>query len=279
MVIMKSHFNLFKVTAALLLLLLPDKIFPQNENSNPDLMFNNQIKFSLAPVLYDNLQLTYEGERILKSRPCVSYDASISYHQHIKKGYGLNIGIGLTMAPFNHHFKFISPPNSIFQTGPYRDAYEYLDDNNYVYVQSLYTVPLSVQKIFPIKKKKEYFLSLEAGIRPNIIVAFPYWIEGESWYEINDSTEVHLFEFNLFDCGNKLLISYFLKFGFLKMTKNQNTLQCNLVVNYSPDKMGEGWYKFYNLTYDNYGKVKQNINYIGIEFTYGLTLSRRPRIK
>ena len=262
-----------------MLLLNSYKTFPQSDKVGQDLLFKNQIKFSVAPVLYDNLQLTYTGERLLKTNPCISFDVSLLYYQHIKSGYGLNIGAGLTMAPYNLHFKFKSPANSIFQTGSYIKEYEYLDFSMTEYVQSLWVFPLSVQKIFPFKSNKKYFYSLDLGTRLNIIVAYPYWIQNGSSYMIDDTTEAQLFDFNLFDRGKKVLMSYFIRFGVLKLTKKQNSLQCNFVINYSPDKMGSGWYKFDNLSYDNYGKVKENINFIGLEFAYGLTLSRRPRIK
>jgi hypothetical protein len=63
--------KIYKGTVVFILLLCSYKTFPQSAKVGQDLLFKNQIKFSVAPVLYDNLQLTYTGERLLKTNPCI----------------------------------------------------------------------------------------------------------------------------------------------------------------------------------------------------------------
>jgi hypothetical protein len=268
---------LVKGTAVMLLFLYSVNLFAQVNNDKQSLIFSNQLRFSFAPVLYDNLELYNTGELLLNSLPCFSGEATISYYHYFLKGFGLNIGAGLGLAPFNVNFNFKPPLNSIYQTGPYKEYYEYLDYSNYLYMQDLYVFPISLQKYISLKKREHWYYNIEAGVKLNIKVAYPYEIKIESWYGIDDTTEVQLFDFYLFETGKKNFFSYFLKVGLFKLTNKYNSFNYNFVFHYSPQKIGSGWYKFYELNYDSYGTVKQNINYIGFEFTYGLTLSKRPR--
>ncbi len=251
----------------------------QNSKIAESLMYSRQLRFSFSPVLYDNLKINNQGEDILKSRPTFSGEAAISYYQHIKNGYGINIGAGLGLASFNVNYYFKAPENSIFRTGIYKDDYEYLDDIRNEYVNFFWSFPVSLQKIF-LTNNKDLVYSIELGFKLNSIIAYPYEIAGSSSYYIDeDNTSVKLFEFYLEDTGRKHIFSYFLKLGLIKMTKNQNTFHINLVANYSPYTLGKGWYRFETLPYKSYGTIEQNINYIGLELTYGLTLLRRLKDK
>lgn len=251
----------------------------QDSSKDFNLLFNSQVRFSITPLLFDNLEFQNTGQYLIKSKQCFSGEATISYYQHIYKGFGLNIGAGFGIAAFNVNYYFKSPPGSIYQTGPYKEYYEYLDYKEYCYAQDLFTFPFSIQKVIPNKKIKKLLYNLELGIKLNTKVAFPYQIYAESIYAIDDSTEVLQFDYELVNSENRNIISYFIKAGLLKMTNKFNLFQVNLIMNYSPKNIGTGWYKFYELNFDSYGTIKQNINYIGFEFSYGWTLSKRPRFE
>lgn len=273
------NINFFKRAAVLLLLFYTGNILAQGNIGQTKFIFKNQLRVSITGALYDNLELNNVGQQLLKSKTCVSGEAIVSFYQHIIHGFGLNFGFGLSIAPFNYNFNFESPPGSIFQTGPYKEDYKYLSGSQTTYIQDLYIFPISVQKIIPIKKTKNLYYNLELGIKMNIKTAFPYEISSNNIYVIDDSTEVNLLDFYLYDTGKRNFISYFLKIGILKVTKKDNSLNYNLVFHYSPQNIGSGWYRFYELNFDSYGTVNQNINYIGIEFKYGLTLSKRKIVK
>ena len=267
------------IVALLLCVCAAFKGMAQDRTVSENLFYNSQLRFSFSPVLYDNLEFENIGAKYLKSRLSFSAEIGVSYYQHIKNGYGINIGIGLGLAPFNLNYYFKPSENSIFRTGIYKYDYEYLDLIEYEYVNSFRVFPVSVQKIFPTKDKNLLF-SIDLGIKLNSLYSYPYEISGGASYYIDEvNTDVSLFEFYIKDTRRKHLISYFIKFGLVKLNSKQNTLHFSLVANYSPNKIGEGWYRFNNLTYDSYGTVKQNINYIGLELTRGLTLSKRLKQK
>lgn len=188
------------------------------------------------------------------------------------KGYGINLGFGIGLAPFNLNYYYKSPDNQPYIGNIYEDFLNYN-----TYIQDIYVFPISIQKNVPIDKWSINNLSFEAGLKLNKKVAFPYEISTEVWYDLNDSTEIVLFDFFLHNTEKKNYLSYFIKFGVIKNTKRLNALQCIFVLHFSPSKIGEGTYNFYYLPVESYGTVKQNLNYIGFEFTYGLTLTKKVR--
>ncbi len=249
----------------------------QNNKVAENLIYSRQLRFSFSPLLYDNLKINNQGEELLKSRPTFSGEATISYYQHLKNGYGINIGAGLGLASFNVNYYFKAPENSIFRTGIFKDDYEFLDANFYEYFSMTYVFPIYLSKMFEYKGK---LISIGVGIKYYSLLDKTFEMSGgHTFYIDEDNTRVRLFKFYLEDTGRKHLFSYFIKLGIIKMTKKQNTFHINLVANYSPYKLGNGWYRFENLPYESYGTIEQNINYIGFEFTYGLTLLKRLKDK
>lgn len=271
---MRVAYNL--IAAALLLLSLLESVHAQTDSVNNKLFYRSQVKFALTGCLFDNLQVARYGEKLLRSRPLPSAEIYFSYYRHIKNGYGLNAGIGMGIAPYNINFLIDPPENSIFQTGPYKEIYKEhgLDLDHYEYISWYYTLPVSVQKIYKTKKNNKVRF-IEGGIKFNYVVAYPYFIQLGSVYGINDTTEARLFQMRLRSTTHRVLVSGFLKYGWQRITKRQNTFQYGFVLHYSPSKIGVGDYEFSNLTYPSYGTIFQNINYIGFEVVYGLATSRR----
>jgi len=270
--------SLLKKGATILLLLLIKNLSYSQEVDKSNLTFKDQFRFTLSPVLYDKLTVNNFGERLLKSKPLPSGEVTVLYYKYLKNNLGINIGAGLGLAPFYINYYFKAPDNSIFQTGLYKEDYEYLGNiRHYEYVQFMWTFPLSVQKL--IKKKENKYNNFEIGIKLNRVVAYPYEIGVEEIYVIDDTTEAGLFKFKLITTHKKNIISYFFKAGIVKINKKQNTFHINVILHFSFTKLGLGEYEFYNLPYKSWGQVSQNINYIGFEFIYGLTLSKRLKIK
>lgn len=270
--------NIYKRAVVTLLLFSPFLLSAQIDTLKSEMIFNNQLRFSLSANLYDNFRLDNSGVKHLKSLPCLSGELFISYYQHLVNDFGFTIGAGFGIAPYNYYYRIEAPENSIYQTGPYKEDYKYLYDYDFLYIQDLYTFSFSFSKIFNTKKKDK-LKNLEVGIKLNNKVAYPYSINTWHTYGIDDSTEVDLFEFSLENSGKRNLFSYFIKLGNINLNKQGNSLNYNIVLHYSPQKIGIGTYKFYELGYDSFGKVQQNINYIGFEFAYGLSFSKRTKLK
>lgn len=276
---MKKVIILIQAAAVVVLLLSGNfcAVRAQNNAITKDYVFNNQVRFSFSTMLYDNLKIENQGERHFKSHPTFSGETTISYYNHIYNGYGISLGLGLGLAPYNLNYNIKAPENSVFRTSIYKDSYEYLDLNYSEYLSIMYVFPVSLTKTFTLKK---HLFSVGIGAKCHIPMDKTYEIEGGSSYYVDENnTDVRLFQFYLEDTGEKPLVSYFVKLGIIKITKKHNSCHLNLVANYSPNKIGKGWYKFHNLGYESNGSVKHNINYIGFEFIYGLTFSKRKNSK
>jgi hypothetical protein len=265
------RFYKLKPTVIILLLAYPFiDLKAQEQLSGNEYYIDSQIKFSLSALLQDNLELTHESKSILKSRMCPSSEVTISYHKNIYDALGVNIGMGLGLATYNFHYRYNSPDNQPYIGQIYED---FLSHNEYV--QDLYVFPISLDYIHLIKGKPNLYFYSEIGLKINRKVAYPYEITTEVWYDLNDSTEIVLFDFLLHNTEKRSYLSYFFKYGVAKNTKKLNTLKCNFVLHFSPAKIGKGSYNFYYLPVESFGTVKQNLNYVGFEFTYGLTLKKK----
>lgn len=265
---MKSKI-LRNLTLIVLLLISGNRLFSQTDSK--DFIPNSQIKFSLSALLYDNLEFEHFGYELIKSRSCFSGEAVISLYKHIYKSFGINLGLGLGLAPFN----FIVDYDS-YDDPSYTGNFDGIFLNKYDYLQFMYVFLVSIQKILPINKNFISSLSFEVGLKPNIILIYPYEIGSSISMETdpNGLTSIELFDFYLSNTDKRTRLSYFLKIGIINNTKRLNTWQFNLVMNYSPNKIGIGTYNFYHLPTESLGSIEQNINYIGLEFTYGLTLRK-----
>ncbi len=256
-------------TGVISLLLLVIFNFGYGQKNHPTII-NSQIKFSLSPVLYDNVSISHWGEKeLLKSSPKFSGVASIKYYKHIKNNIGINIGVGFTIAPFNMHYHIDAPENSIFQTGTYQEKNKKLDLKYDEYI-SMLNIPLSVEKL--IKRNRKQYYSIELGVKLNRLIDYEKEITVNDIYTIDEITEATLFNCEIVN-NKKTIFSYFIKGGLINMIKNQNTFQVNGVLHFSfTHDLSLGSYEFHHLDYESRGQLSQRINYIGIEFIYGLNL-------
>jgi len=265
----------FIILTAIFLFTALNKAVGQTDSLIAKLTYKKQFKFSQTTCIYDNLKFDNTGEKLIKSLPMPGGELTLSYFNYLKNGYGLNVGLGITVAPYMTYFKFNAPPNSIFQTGPYKEDYQILENASFSYIQDIFTLPVSIQKTFAAKHDKIKLSFIDIGFKLNYKIAFPYSIVNGGTYGINDTTEAKLFRFSLKNTPDRIIISYFVKYEWQKLLKDQNTFQYNFVLHYSPTKIGKGTYEFFNMPNQSYGTVAQNINFIGFEIAYGLTTSRR----
>ena len=271
--------HLFKVVLIGLLCFLSVISKAQDAPFDKEIIYESQLRFSLAALVYDNLKLTYEGKKHLKSAPTVSGGFTISYYKHIWNGYGVILGAGYTFVPSNTNYDFEAPDNSIFRTNGFYD-YKYLFDSNYEY-EGMFLAPLSIEKL--IQTNQKYYV-IEIGVKLNILNQDPNYLPARLNYGgstvISENGEA-IREFDSYtDITDGITtISYFTKIGLVKILKKQRLLEYKVVANWSPKYIRKGRYEFSNLGYESKGNIKQNINYIGFEVSYGFTLSRRLKTK
>ncbi len=262
------------------LLVLSYNTNAQIDNISINHKLDHQIRFSITGLMqntltfnqmadWENGQCTIDGECgkleeiYPKSFLAPSAEISLSYYKHIKNNMGINIGIGLTALPMWFGYRFDNPETSAFSTSTYEKMECYwIEYPNY----DILTFPLSFQKLIPKSNSNKYY-NMEIGAKLNYYLNTPYRITtGEI---IDDKL---LFEMNLYDTRKETIMSYFMKIGFIKLNRKMNTFHFNLVCNFSFSEIGIGKYEFSNLGRKNWGYVSQNINYIGFEFSYGLSL-------
>lgn len=233
-----------------------------NKESN----FNNtQIKLSLSTLLYDNLRLYEFADKQLKSSAMLSGESSISVFKPLKNRYGINIGVSIGIIPYNLNYKFSTPENTPFNTGTIK--YGILDMKFNDYSNQISSGFISFQKIYSTKGKN---IVINLGVKLNKLI--PYFTKGGDVYAIDDNTEIRLFDYFIKSIDNEYIVSYIAKIGLIKELKNNNSISLSLTANYSPKKISMGEYNFYELPTACYGQIGQNINYIGLEFSYGFSL-------
>ncbi|MCD6111751.1 MAG: hypothetical protein J7J86_00635, partial [Bacteroidales bacterium] len=220
-------------------------------------ILDNQIKFSLLPIVYKKIKFFHYGVELLKSDPGFGGEATISYSKHLKNNLCFNIGLGFNLQPYSIYYNFEAPENSIFSE--YKNLK--LSKN---YTDYMLVFPLSLQKI--ITSKNGHLFSLEAGIKFNKVLNSPHLGKICDIYENKTLFDITYYE------TKKNLYSIFIKAGMIKLIKNNNTLHLNIILNYSPQKIESCDYEFYNLPYESCGVIENRVNYIGIEFAYGLNL-------
>ncbi len=233
------------------------------------------IKISASPVLYDNLRINEFGDtKLLKSYPVLSGGLTASYCYKLNKKYYLNIGVGVDFVPFNAHYYFKAPENSIFLKDWEGKEDRYLDLNHYEHVQSMWTFPFSIQKQIKRERGNKRY-TWEVGLKYNYVVAYPYEISTGHSFQFNDtdSSDVKLFELKLFDTQRNLFSGFF-KVGLINYYKSQRALHLNVVLQFSPMKMGVGSYEFFNLPFSSTGQIAQGLNYFGFECAFSFPLNK-----
>lgn len=263
----KSIFtNLKGGAVAVLLLCFP--VFIQAQTMDADSLFlrlnNNRVSLSGTVAVYNNLKFKHYGAKYLKSYPIPSLFVNAQYHQKISDTYGINTGFGATVLTLNATYNF----NHTFT-----EPYEFIEEFNLFhmdYFLILGEVPLSVQKTFPIRSKSNSPLALavEAGVKCNFLLDDPAYFTGTIDSIGDEAYFIMLMELYSY---RPALESYFLKVGIHKFNKWKDILQFNLVIGYSPKKLVKGEYAFLNPPFESSGTVTQGINYIGFEYSHGLS--------
>lgn len=242
----------------------------------------NQVKFSITPAMYDNLKIENQGiGGVFKSKPSIGGEIAVSYYQNIVGGFGVNLGVGWSSVPYNDSYSFIPAINNPTEiNNRYADG---ISNSNYSR-RGMMVIPLSLNMYIP-GKNKSWLCNLELGAKFNLafyeqVGHLAYYGEPGLGNNINSEDPVaDIKEKSLgwveYGRNRKELFSYFFKVGFVKVMNNKNTWHLNVVANYSPQKIGKGSYMLHTVNGDSYGTFEQNINFIGLEVAYGLTLCKK----
>ena len=174
---------------------------------------------------------------VLKSSSYPSTGIDVAYYQHIYKGFGLNVGFGVTT----------------FTTK--------IADEEIFYVP-YYTVPITIEKVFQsLKSKRGFMPNIELGVK--LTRNFLDYNYGLLVYDgLN-------FEMN---SERKLRCYANAKIGLTKYQNNKNMIRINCFVNFNPAIVSQGTYTllYFNGEVDA-GTLEQTMNCIGFEFIYGFS--------
>lgn len=231
----------------------------------------NQIRFALNNVFFDKLETSnISGHNYYKTGYAFGTPVAIYYHQPIAKGWGINVGTGIMTKKNKAGYSPEFPENSIFYGSP--EGQEEIVNTNWC---AVWYFPVTIEKMFPLKRNA---ISTELGVCFNNNFTRETMEEDCLIYLGSDtSSPSELLFRHRIDYNRQITLSYMAKAGYIFFLKNNNTIQLNILANYSPQVFGEGKYWFYNLPEKNYGTIKENINYFGWEILFGLTLNKNKK--
>lgn len=255
--------------------------FAQNSNPSPILKENYKPKaqfyFNIKPTLYGKLESTSVGKNHLNPKNGKGLNIGTGIFVNIYNSLGIAFGGELKAISFNYNFDIteqINHPDYNEKTNLSLSTYQYIPSVNYYF--------LLVKKFNRILKNR-YIPVISFGIKKNTIPNLGYGVS----YSIlsKDETEsIKIFNSQISsDVGNKEIyvnfFSYPFKLGLEKVSNKLNSYQLNLVFNYSPKNIARGTYSFSNIENESSGTTRLNASYIGIEFTYGISIKKPKSIK
>jgi hypothetical protein len=260
----------------LILLLFPFTLWAQEvkQTSYPF----NQLRFSVTPTLCSSLNVSNTGaNNIFNSNPSFGGEITASYYQRIVKGFGVSLGIGINSTPYSFNFSFIpnvsDPENSYYQKEIKVKRYEPM---------GMITIPLALSMILPIKSSS-WSIDIHAGAKLNYLFNSgdrKLFYESDIPFSEIQHSNVDAIKENSFywiesKINKRFLFSYFLKVGASYTTKRNDCLFFNIVANYSPQKALTANYMIHAIDGDSFGNYKQNLNFLGLEVGYALSLCKK----
>ena len=233
-----------------------------------------QIKIALSPVVF-NKSHTYS----LHVNTSYRFSGLLStlYYKPLGRGFGINTGIGVGVLP-NIDFTISSYTT---QTNPeliesYYSENSFKDETS---VDWLITVPLTLQKTIKSNCSCTNF-AFEFGFQYNRLMTSAksdwsfedgYVVDGVSHEEVSFNYEVEA-------THPAHQFGFVLKFGFVNTLKNNNTLNINLVGHLADYRsVTTGAYEFSNLGRSNSWWLGQQVEYVGLELSYGISQNKKQR--
>lgn len=268
-----NYFYSIEKAGILLLFLFPLTIFAQvsdefNENFTP----KTQFRFNVSPTFYNQLKIENTGANWLKSNQAFGGTIGIGLYQKINDDFGVTANVSLGIFAYNMNYYFqskVDHPDVTFNDQDFKNT-------DYIPFVS-YNFGVSYKLNYTFFKHK-LSPAIGIGIIRNTLPTFSI-SSGSSIYINEQEPNLRIFDSNVTDYTNSnessfSFNSYYLTLGVVKQNKKHNTLHLNLIVNYTPRKIGKGQYQFSNLEKESNGTLKLGFNYIGLEFVYGLTFNK-----
>lgn len=237
----------------------------------------SQIRFSVTTGLYDRMDIYTIGAPLLTSKPGIGGEVSITFSQQIAMGFGINIGVGLGMIPYNFSYDFNTPSGAPLNPGPDHSDTQNLSSIPNITEEGVFVFPITVNKLFRLHPEKNLFLNLEAGIKINSKTTFPYAISGTHSISFPIDMQFEYFNYRLESAGSNSFLAYTFKAGLLRFNKRFNSFHMNIVYQFAPPTILTGNYAFENIGVQSEGTMELQQSYLGIEFAYGLTLGNKHK--
>ncbi len=234
------------------------------EASAQRIYIKDQLSISGACLGYDRLRFPDNHHNIIQSKYSTSFDIGATFRHFFSNGYGLGLTIGYTMPPVKVQLNMDSPSPQ-FESISLKKSY---------CKQSLLSLAISDLAVMEVGKEGRYYLTAEGGIRVFFDISKPWSIKESSTISLNDSTNLQLYDINL-NSNKTVLLGVFAKLGFLQAMTNGNTIQCAALINYNVRNESVGYYSYNNNRDYGSGTLKHPLSFIGLELTYGFTLSTR----
>ena len=198
----------------------------------------SMLKIGAQVPVYEKVKIHSDYNlNVLKSSSYPSTGIDVAYYQHIYKGFGLNVGFGVTA----------------FSTK--------IADEEIFYVP-YYTVPITIEKVFQsLKSKRGFMPNIELGVK--LTRNFSEYNYGLVIYDgLN-------FEMNSDDAVRCYANA---KIGMTKYSRNKNMVRINCFVNFNPAIVSQGTYTLLDFAGEvDAGTLEQTMNCIGFEFIYGFS--------
>lgn len=223
-----------------------------------------------------------KGNAQFSSYTTISPNFSLNYNHLVlpAKNIYLHLGIGYRSIARKHKTEYeihrgseIWNRNVDFYEETYPNGVASLNQTDLFWTggdEDLFVTRLGIDKLFTLKSNPKLFVNTSLGLAAHW--KFDRNVNLSSGWVIGDSQDLPLIEVDLKDTRSKLLYNnIFGKFGILKFGERK-VYNLNLVLNMGLGHYAQGEYRVLNNCAESSGKLKMNMNYIGLEFGYGWQL-------
>jgi hypothetical protein len=231
----------------------------------------SSLAVEMSPMITSSLKISADEVRLLQSKRLFSGEFGLGFEHQISSKWRFRSSLAFGLLPYDFHYDFAPPANSIFQTGPFKEDYTRLDINftEYAYIRTYSSIDARwSRKVYATKSGNEW--SIGTGLRLFVFLVNTFEYYYYSNYYIDDAhPNVPLFTATIIDSSfNRLNASFLVESSFTKELKNKRKLTTSLCFSYSPFNSFNGTYAFSNLGYASSGTIRQRPSYLSLKCSY-----------